>query len=307
MKKIWMLIALVFSVATMSACNNNENTELEEVKIIAPNGTPYIALGGLLDEENITIDAVNGADNLRAALVSGSHDIVVAPVNLGAQLYNKGNSKFKLAAVVTMNNAYIVTNSENKLDSMDDLENQKVIAFGQTGIPGSVLTELYNKNSKLSLDNVNFAQASSAAVYSLFVGGTSEAKYALMSQPEIAKLKLNNNMDVKTLDLCEILGIDVPQACIYVNPESLVLESVNRVLELIENNINYLNNNVDSYVEEIIVADRIYEATGKEVLKSSLPNMDIVYKTGVSYKSQIEGVLTILKVALPDDAFYYQK
>jgi hypothetical protein len=318
MKKILGMITLIISLVFISGCNqnnnNNEGSKEDEiyinndVSIITPNGTPYIAISSVMNMNNkVHVEAVNGAANLQAALVSGSHDIVVAPVNLGANLYNKGNSKYQLAAVITMNNAYIVTEATNNLESISDLENQKVIAFGKTGIPGSILSKIYNENENLNLDNVEFTQSSSTAVYSLFAGGTTDAKYALMSQPEIARLTVNDNMSIKTLDLCDVLGIDVPQACIYVNPESKVLEDVDKVLKAIENSIDYLNRKPNDFVDVLVTLDRTFDAIGSDVLKNSIPNMDIVYKTGVHYKTQIEGILTILGVALPNEAFYYQK
>ena len=102
MKK-YILLFLAFLGLVLASCTdkNNNADELEpnglknEVTILVPNGTPYIGLGGLLDEENISITAVNGADNLKSGLVSESYDIIVAPVNLGTQLYSKGNSKYK--------------------------------------------------------------------------------------------------------------------------------------------------------------------------------------------------------------------
>ena len=313
MKKILGMLAFLISLIFVGACNNDDNNNGDipylnnDVSIITPSGTPYIALGGLLNMNHINIEAVNGAANLQAALVSGSHDIVVAPVNLGANLYNKGNSKYQLAAVITMNNAYIVTEATNNLESIADLENQKVIAFGKTGIPGSILSKIYIETENLNLDNVDFAQSSSTAVYSLFAGGTTDAKYALMSQPEIARLTVNDNMAIKTLDLCDVLGVDVPQACVYVNPESDVLEDVDKVLNALESSIDNLNRNPNDYVDVLVTLDRTFEAIGSEVLKNSIPNMDIVYKTGIQYKMQIEGILTVLGVSLPNEAFYYQK
>ena len=41
-----------------------------------------------------------------------------------------------------------------------------------------------------------------------------------MSEPEISKLVVNDKKEIKTLDLTQVLGTDVPQACILVNPNS---------------------------------------------------------------------------------------
>ena len=124
MKKIFVVISLLCVSLFISGCSKNKLEE--EVSIIVPYGSPYLAIGGLLENENLKIEAVNGAANLQTAFVSGSHDIVIAPINLGAKLFNGGKSAYKIASVVTLNNTYIVTKEENKLDSIRDLENEKV-------------------------------------------------------------------------------------------------------------------------------------------------------------------------------------
>lgn len=313
MKKILSIVFILLFVMTLASCNENENNEsglegpTNEIKIILPNGTPYVALGGLIGTDNISIDPVQGPDNLKTALASGSHDIVIAPVNLGATLYGKGVSKYKLAAVVTMNNAYIVTKEENNLTGLSDLVGQKVAAFGQTGIPGSLLTKLYNDNENLDINNVSFTLASSSAVYSAFVGGSLEEKYVLMSEPEISRMAIKDNIKVKKLDLCSLLGVDVAQACIYVNPNSAYQDDIAKVLELIKENIKSLNENPTAYVEKIIALDRNFEGTGKEVLINSIPTSNIVYKEASEAKTIVEAILTILNISAPNEEFYYKK
>ena len=301
MKKFFIFMFLIITTLSLASCGNVKVEN--EVKIITPYGTPYLALGGLLNEENVKIDAVNGADGLKTALVKGEYDVVVAPINLGAQLFNKGNSKYVIEAVITMNNAYIITENGNKLDSIKDLEGQKVLGFGQTGIPGSVLKTLYTNND-LDQSLIDFSQASSSAVYSIFAGGSSDAKYALMSEPEISKLVLNDKKEVKSLDLTKELGVDVPQACIYVNPNSEKQNDIDNLLKLIENNIKSLNKNPSKYADEVIALDRTFEAMTKEVIVRSIPLTNIVYKEASNFKTEINNILTILGVPNPSEEFY---
>lgn len=301
MKKILSFILLTIMSLSLFSCGN---VKLEnEVTIITPYGTPFLALGGLLNEENVKIDAVNGADGIKTALVKGEYDVVVAPINLAAQLYNKGNSKYVIDAVITMNNAYIVTAKENKLDSINDLKNEKISAFGASGIPGNVLKTLY-KNNNLDESLIDFSLASSSAVYAAYAKNTLEAKYVLMSEPEISKLVVNDKKDIKTLDLTKELGIDVPQACILVNPNSDKQEDIDSLLKIIENNIKSLNKNPEKYADEILPLDRTFEAMTKEVIVRSIPLTNIVYKKASSFKSEIENILTILGVANPNEEFY---
>lgn len=299
MKKLICLICFIFLIV-LSSCSEKVTNE---IKIIVPNGTPYLAIGGLLEEENVTIEAVSGPANLQTALVSGSHDIVIAPVNLGVNLYNKGNSNYQMSHILTLNNAYIVTKSENKLESILDLQNEKVLGFGETGIPGNLLKKIYS-TYQLDLNNVDFKYASSANVYSVFAGGSSDAKYALMSEPEISKLIIKDNLDIKIMDLCDVLGVEVAQACVYVNPKSENQEDINKVLNLIKNNVDKLNNNPETYVDKIITLDRSFSASGKDVLINSIPKTNIVFIETKTNKNIVEEILNILGVNLPNDEFY---
>ena len=120
------------------------------------------------------------------------------------------------------------------------------------------------------------------------------------------KLVLNDQKEVKTLDLTKELGVDVPQACILVNPNSDKQEDINNLLKLVELNVKYLNKNPEKYADEIIPLDRTFEAMTKDVIVRSIPLTNIVYKKASSFKSEIENILTILGVTKPNEEFYRQ-
>ena len=311
MKKIICFLCLIV-VMMLSACKIKEQApalpEIDlnsEVSILVPSGTPYLAIAGLLNNSKIKIEISNGPDKLQAALPNGSHDIIIAPVNLGANLYNKKNSKYQISHILTTNNTYIVTRSENKLDSIMDLAGEKVIAFGATGIPANVLKRVY-LNNNLDLSLVDFSSSSSAAVYSLFAGNTTNAKYALMSEPEISKLVLKDRLDLNVMDLAKVLDCDIAQACVYVNPDSENSDDINSVLNLMNEMVNYLNKYPEGYADSVLILDesRTLDAMGKDVIVRSIPLTNIVFKEAKTNKDVIESILNILGVSLPDDSFY---
>ena len=303
MKKV-LYSLLLFVMIFMSSCSFSNNNLEEEVSIITPKGIPFLAIGGLLEEENVKIESVAGAENLQTALVTGSHDIVIAPINLGAKLYSANKSNYKVAAVITANNSYIVTKEENPLDSVYDLVGEKVIAFGSTGVPGNILKTVYERNDLLNVEDIDFSFSSSADVYSVFAGNSTNAKYALMSEPEITKLQLKDNISVKKIDLCDVLGVYTPQACIFVNPNS-DKETIDIVLKMIENNMIYLNENPQEYSNEVVKLDKSFELMGKEIISTSIPNANIEYKNALDSRLEIENILTIIGVTLPTEEFDY--
>lgn len=304
MKKI-LIIVMLFLCFIVSGCGK----ETDKITIISPGGVPFMAIGGLLEDSELSIESV-GIENLQTALSSGSHDIVIAPINLGAKLYGSGKSQYKVAAVITMNNAYIVTKASNELEGVNDLVDKEIMAFGKAGVPGGLLKFLYNTNSNLSLDLIgeNWYE-SSVEVYGLFKDN-SVAEYALMSEPEISKLKINDQINIKTLDVCKLLNIDIaPQACIFVNPNSENLNKISDVLAKIKTNIEFLNENPEEYANKILPLHQIFLDMGKEVIVSSIPLTSITYQKAYYVKGQIENILTVINpnAKIPNEDFYFEK
>ncbi|HEY8423692.1 MAG TPA: hypothetical protein VIL23_02910, partial [Clostridia bacterium] len=131
MKRI-LSFALLVVVALTSALLLSCDKSTDKVKVLVPNGITLIAWGGLYDNPDVEIENIDGPDNLTVALAQGSYDIVVAPLNVGAKLYNDGQTKFKLDSLLTFGNNYIVSKEGVSLDkTLKDLEGKKLIAFGQ--------------------------------------------------------------------------------------------------------------------------------------------------------------------------------
>ena len=312
MRKIVNIFSMLLIVLLMVSCNIDKNAaelpkvELNnEVSVLVPSGTPYLALCGLLNSEKIKVDISNGPSLLQSALPSGAYDIIVAPINLAVNLYNKGNSSYQASHILTANNAFVVTKSENKLDSIMDLKDEKVLAFASNGIPANILRKVYNDN-QLDVSNVDFSQASSAAVYSLFAGDSTDAKYVLMSEPEISKLIIKDKMSVKVMDLSKVLDINIAQACLYVNPNSENVDDINKVLNLIGELVEYLNLYPEAYADAVLKLDesRTLIAMGKDVIVNSIPQTSIIFKEAKVNKSDIENTLNMLGVDLPNASFY---
>ena len=302
MKKVLIILCLVALSFLTISCEK----EKEEVKIIVPLGTPYLAISGLLDYEKVEIQTTNGASNLQAALTGDSYDIVIAPLNLGANLYKKGSSQYKLASILTLSNAYIVTKEENKLDSISDLNGKKVKAFAESGIPASTLKKAFNDNN---LDTTNISYLSSSSdLYSAFLANGIEEEYILLSEPEVSKLA--KEMNIKKLDLSQELNQDIIQACIFVNPISSKTNQINEVLNKIKENVTFLNDSPQSYADKIIPLDyteTLSKGMGKDIIINSIPLSNIVYLEG---KANQEEVLKTLKFLLGEgynisDEFYY--
>ena len=313
MKKVLSLLSLILLMVVMVSCGDKEKQEApkempsatlsSKISVLTPGGMPFVALGGLLFNENIEITVADGPKTLAPALMKGEYDIIIAPVNLGVQKFNEGSLKYVASHIITGNNAYIVSKTE--LNGFNDLDGKEVLAFGKEaslGIPGTALKKAYEKNN-LDISNVKYNYDSSANVYANFLA--SDANYALMSEPEISKLVLNDKANIKTLDLKTVLGTDFAQACVYVNPNSEKQEDVNKVLTLMGELNKVLNEDTEFYVDSILPLDRMFnDAYGKEILVRCIPLSNIIFKEAKTNKEYIENTLNLLGIKLPTDAFY---
>ena len=90
MRKLFLSLAILIIGIFMTSCTitNGEGYQ-DELTMIMPTGTPALALSEFaMTQENVKAEVVAGSDPLVAAFTSKSHDIIVAPVNLGAKMYS---------------------------------------------------------------------------------------------------------------------------------------------------------------------------------------------------------------------------
>lgn len=271
----------------------------EEVSIVVPQGNPFIAVGNLVGEENIKIDSVNGAAGVKQALVAGEYDVVVAPLNLGAQLFVKNQSKYVLNSVIALGNTYIVSNKNTKLDSLQDLEGKTILAYSQGGTPDIVLQYVLKAN------NVNVTieyQPSLAEVVPFFIQG--QYDYILAAEPIITNLKVKKNKELNVLNLQDYTDNTIMQAAVFVNPNSTKQESIEAVIKKIEENIKAMNEDPKAYADSIIAKDVYFSDLGADIISTSLPNANLSFLSAKDNKAKIESYLTMIGYELPNEGFY---
>jgi hypothetical protein len=155
MKRIGILFGLA-AIGLLASCGNEANTTTEKkdetttvvpttsetttvvptttvdetpVSIICPSGTPALGLANYYDSvDGASFEIVNGSDQLVAAFGTKSHDVIVAPVNLGAKFYNT-NENYVLAKTFVWGNLFLASKAE--LTSFEDINNKKLVVFGK--------------------------------------------------------------------------------------------------------------------------------------------------------------------------------
>lgn len=223
MKKITWIFALVLLLA---GCHDKEATK-EQVQLLVPQGAPALAVLPLYEEENMKVTTVAGSDRLTVELAKadGEFDVIIAPVNLGAKMIEQESSEYRLAAIVTWGNLYIVGNEEYKVGD-------PLAAFGENAVPQKILV---SRGFGENVTYFNSAQDVQAQLLShRFTAG-------LLAEPAatatIAKAK-EQGIDFSVLyDLQETISgqTGYPQAAIFIkaNREAACAPALTQVKEFL--------------------------------------------------------------------------
>lgn len=242
-----------------------------DVSIIAPEGTPALGLANFkatYSEANFTI--ANGADPLRSAFSSASHDIIVAPVNLGSKFFNteSNQNKYVLAKTFVWGNLFLASKTE--LTSFADLNGKDLVVFGQNSTP-DILTKILLKENNITanIQYVGTAADANAAIK------TGNAEYAITAEPAITKAKAA--LGVHVLDLqdeySKVTGkSSYPQAGIFIKASSKedlkTLAAVDALIKSVEDT----NTNPAGAAKNAVSMHKSFETLGEEVLTKAIPN-----------------------------------
>ena len=138
------LKSLMVAALLLAGCSTT--TTNEPVKVLSPTGAPALSLLEAASEESEnTFEFVTGSEVVSAELVKddSEYDIIIAPVNLGAKMIDAGKSPYRLKAVITWGNLYLVGTSENALN-----EEGTFATFGEGSVTDFVLRQA------VDLDNI---------------------------------------------------------------------------------------------------------------------------------------------------------
>ena len=302
MKKIFLLIAYCFLF--LVGCQTEETT----LSILVPNGIPSIAQSQLEYDDNVyDVERVSGAQPLSAAFLNNTHDIIIAPINLGANLYQKG-ATYQLAGVLTWSNLQII--SRTPIQSLSDLEGQEIIAFGQGAIPEIILTYLFEQADLANSTTINYDATSVQESLLTFMQG---ADYAVVSEPVTSQV-LSLDETVYIFDLANpwstTTGLsDFPQAGVFVS-QSLQNKQINDYLSDLEDATNKAIDNPEEIAALCSLMDYPFE---ESLITISLPKSHIDFQTSTIAKDAIDDMLNLIYNEnkalignnLPDEGWLY--
>ena len=298
MKKILLIILLSF---ILFGCKKDDS-----ITIIVPYGSPELAQLYLENSNDYQVDVVNGADPLIAAFGSSSHDVIFAPTNLGAKMYQSKDS-YQLLATIVWGNYYLVS-SEQQEFNISSLDNKGITVFGKNQTSDIVLTYLFQElDIKPEITYVD--SVSSAA--QLFL--SSQESIVLLAEPVYSNV-INQLPQTKTIDIQKlyqsVTGKDsYPQSGVFIKrnlEQSKIIKIQNDLMDSIEKTNQYP-------LDAAQLAVELQMGLASEIIASAVQNSNLRYVSAKNSKEDIVsyfGLILSMNPALiggqlPNDLFYY--
>ncbi len=133
------------------SAGNEPGTSPASCRFTAPEGTPALAIFRLpvdntvIAGKEMTYEVVAPA-NIAAEMSSQKSDLVIMPVNAGANLIRQG-AQYTLVSVAVDGSLYMVGRTEKGgAISFDDLNGKTIACIGKTGVPGLIFRYVMAKN-----------------------------------------------------------------------------------------------------------------------------------------------------------------
>ncbi len=310
MKRVVVFLLTIISLLALASCK-----EKETLKLVAPSGAPALSNVKLFydskNDDNFNLDGYNfsyelvGASSLPGEFTNKEADFIVAPINVGVKL---AKTDYKYVANVTEGNIYFVSKTEFTLA---DLQTRKLAMFGEGTINEVVVKAVLEENN-IEPSNLEFIGADTQATNQALVSSSDDTIY-LVAEPVLsasrAKLQAQEvtlyEMSVKDL-FKDAYDLTFLQAGVFAK-SSLSIEVIDRYLVLLEESINFVNNNSEDASEYATTLELGLPA--KEVLVKAIPGASIHYLTAKDAKDSLEKLVSLnpslFGGSKPDESFYY--
>lgn len=318
-KKIIAVVAMLATVAVacfaLVACGEKPGDKdiIENVTFSAPEGTPALAMLRLATDNakigdiSVTYKVVKPA-NIAAEMSAKTSDIVIMPVNGGANLVRQG-AGYKLVSIAVDGSLYMVGNTEKGGEiSIDDIKGKKIACIGQTGVPGLVFRYVLSANGITIVDentapsenqvSVRYA-ADGAAAAQLLQGG--QVDFMVVGEPaataQSKRLKLNAEMNLQSEYAKASGASNYPQAGLFVSERLYSNEKfMNELFDALAASKTWVSEHkadVTSFAQTNLYESANFPAIAIERCALNATRLDDVQKAQV---------ITFLEKVMPKDA-----
>ena len=307
------LIISILPILFLASCQNNSDTKLsnktktevtttsnnvtdkpvkDEIKVLAPSGTPALALANFEAEHQGSL-TVGGADLLLPNFISEKqeYDFIVAPLTVGLTTYNKV-SYYKYYRSIVWGNFYIISKT---VSSLEDLSNNKILAFQKNNTPDIILRTILDSNN---IENCSIDYTSDVAdAVAQFT--SNKVDTIVIAEPSLSQLK-SKGLKFNIIDMQEeykkITGkSSYPQAALFVSEN--YIENYNLdILDDFKNTINDSNIDIETTANNAKNNISTFSTFSIDVLKSAIPNSNIKVEDDINTdKEAINFYLDLLK------------
>ena len=316
MKRI--LIALLCCLTLLLAAPAlGEEAPMRVYTLSGPTG---IGMAGIMEgnEGAYEFTLCSAANDIVAAIASGSADVAACPTNLAATLYQKTSGAVQLLALNTLGVLHVVTADES-IQSVQDLAGLTVYATGQGSVPEYALSYILEQNGLTGSVTVEYVAEHSELATMLAAG---RAQIGVLPEPHVTSALMQNESLRAALDVTalfeEAARVDgkedmvLSMGCVIVrrayaqeHPEALAQFMADYAAS-----VEMVNADVSGAAQLVQKHGILPKAA---VAERAIPNCHIVFITGEAMRAQIEPLYQLLYDAnpasvggaMPDDAFYY--
>ena len=308
MKKLFTILLLLF-LLTITSCTSVSN---DTISIASPLGAPSLATLDIAyksrfeADSKYKFDTLSNTTDVKAAFLSSSYDFIVAPVNIGAQIYNT-NQSYKLVAGLTFGNLYFV--SKTKIESINDFRDKNIYLFGKNTINDIVTLSVLNKYNVEANINYNDSVNTNKTA---FLADTSDAIY-LLAEP--VKSAISQTLNSKGVDVYsisvnnEFSESGFLQAGLFAKT-NIKKEIVEEVVSDIKLSISNLNKSENISTTNNKIKELEYFDLSDDVIKEAIKGSNIDFISGDKIKNIFEFTykdsLSLIGGELPNEEFYYE-
>lgn len=253
---------------------------------------------------------VEESDSLVSAFTAETAEVIMAPTNLGAIVYQK-QVPYQLVATLAWGNLYLI--SDETL-TIDELAGRKITAFGEDSTSDFILQMILREKGVLDQVEIEYLP-STFDVEAMYEAG--ETNLAVISEPSFSTLNKNVEETNVIVDFQKVYSecygkTSYPQTSLFIHKDLIEnhQEVIEPLLAQIEASIEFANTSPDEVADELIT---IGFDLPKDIAREVVLNSNLMFKTAEEAKEEIELYLqklyeldvNIVGGDLPNEDFYY--
>jgi NitT/TauT family transport system substrate-binding protein len=293
-KKLLLVLILALSMTACTPAKKYTFTWL------SPKGAPSVSLIPIIKDAVDGVELVDGTDVISAALIQGDKDVIIAPINLGSKLIQAGDANYKLLAIVTWGNLYILKDEAVPFtDSMD------LAMFGSKAVPELVLNHVsdqldftFTKVPFNAVADVKGQLVSKAYALGLLAEPLATATIAAAKAQGIT---LSVVADLQAAWKTETGFDNYPQAAVFVR-DDLGATQLKQIKDRINTMIEYVTSvTADKSVVEADITSLTPEALGvpsAAIIKATWDRLNVDVHYASDKKEEIDTFLNLFSLAL---------